>query len=252
MVSPLILMGLWEICARMGILNPAFVPAPTAIARAGVQLVLTGELLNHAAISLAHAFIGFAIGSALAIPAGFLVGLLKCGEIVLEPPIELLRSIPPISMISAALLWFGIGASLSVFIIAWACFFPLYINTVAGAKRIEVRFIQAARSLGARTPHLLYKVILPQSMPMIFAGFRTSLATSLMGAVISEMFGAQSGLGFLIMNSERYFLADKMFAGIVCIGLLGFLLNQMLLCIERKSIKWSRPVTLAIDRNGAL
>jgi sulfonate transport system permease protein len=251
-ISPFLILVLWETCIQAGILNPVFMPAPTAIAKAGFQLLLTGELLRHAAISLSHAFAGFGIGSVLAILAGFVIGLKKSGEVVLESPLELLRSIPPISMISVALLWFGIGAALSIFIIAWACFFPLYINTVAGVKKTELRLIQAARALGARKPHLLFKVILPQTMPMIFAGLRTSLATSLMGAVISEMFGAQSGLGFLIMDSERFFFADKMFAGIVCISLLGFLLNQILMLIERKSSRWNRPVLLESHRNGAL
>jgi ABC-type nitrate/sulfonate/bicarbonate transport system permease component len=130
-------------------------------------------------MSLWRAFCGFSIGAPLALISGAFIGLKKVGDDFLEPPIELLRSIPPMSMISVALLWFGIGFKLSVFIIAWAIFFPIYINTVAGFKKTDRRYIQAARTLGAKQTDLILKVILPQAMPMIFAGLRLSLSTSL-------------------------------------------------------------------------
>jgi sulfonate transport system permease protein len=251
-ISPILLLILWEIGVRIQLINPLFVPAPSSIAKAGWQLLISGDLSRHACASLLRALCGFFMGSPLAIISGVIIGLKKSGEDFLEPPLELLRSIPPVSMISVALLWFGIGAKLSIFIIAWASFFPLYINTIAGVKKVELRLIQAARTLGAKRSDLLIKVIMPQTMPMIFAGLRTSLATSLMGAVITEMFGVQSGLGYLIMDSERYFFADKMFVGVICISLLGFLLSRILLFIEYKTSKWNRSLSMAKSRNEIL
>jgi ABC-type nitrate/sulfonate/bicarbonate transport system permease component len=251
-ISPLMLIFLWEIGVQTNIINPLFLPAPSAIAKASWQLLISGDLVRHAGTSLWRAFCGLSIGAPLAIISGVFIGLKRSGEDYLEPPLELLRSIPPVSMISVALLWFGIGAKLSIFIIAWATFFPLYINTIAGVRKAEPRFIQAARTLGAGQSDLLIKIVMPQAMPMIFAGLRTSLATSLMGAIITEMFGAQSGLGFLIMDSERFFFADKMFVGVICISMLGYLLSGILAFIEHKTSKWQKPLSMAKNRNGII
>jgi ABC-type nitrate/sulfonate/bicarbonate transport system permease component len=251
-ISPVLLVILWELGVHVKVVNPLFLPAPSAIAMASWQLLVSGEIIRHTGISLLRTCAGFSIGTLLAVISGVFIGLKKSGEDFLEPPLELFRSIPPVSMISVALLWFGLGARLSIFVIAWASFFPLYVNTISGIKKVELGFIQAARTLGASRSDLLIKIIMPQAMPMIFAGLRTSLATSLMGVIVSEMFGAQAGLGFLIMDSERFYFADKMFVGIISISLLGFILSRLLLFIEYKTSKWRRSLSASKFQNGII
>jgi len=243
-ISPVVIVLLWELLVRIKLLNPVFIPTPSSIAIEWWRLLLNGILLKHVSISLARALSGFTIGSTLAIIIGISIGWKRYIEDIIEPPLELLRSVPPVAFISVALLWFGIGNRLTVFIISWACFFPLYINTIEGVKGVELRMVQAARTLGAKPLQVLFKVIVPSAMPMIFAGLRTSLANAMMAIIVTEMIGAQSGLGYLIMDSERYYFIDTMFAGIATISILGFLFGRFLLAIEAKVLAWHRKMSM--------
>ncbi len=249
-VSPIILVVLWELLIRAKVINALFLSAPSSIAKAGWGLLVNGELVTHTLISISRSLTGFFIGSSLAVIVGIFIGWKRHVEDILEPPIELLRSLPPVSLISVALLWFGIGNGLALFIISWACFFPAYINTIEGVKGVDLQLVRAALTLRASQKNILFKVIIPASLPMIFAGLRTALGTALMGVIISEMVGARSGLGFLILESERYYLVDKMFVGIATISVVGFLLGRLLLAIEHKVIAWHREMSMTYRKKS--
>jgi ABC-type nitrate/sulfonate/bicarbonate transport system permease component len=157
---------------------------------------------------------------------------------VFEPLLELLRPIPPIAMIPLAILWLGIGEVSKVFIIMYGAFFPILVNTVAGFREVETVHIRAAQSLGASRLEIFRDVVLRSAFPFIVVGARLGMSMAFIVLVAAELIASSEGLGYMINDARYNFQTDKIFLGMACIGVLGFLLNKGLLEIERRVLKW--------------
>lgn len=207
-------------------------------------MVVQGELYPHIAASLVRILAGFLVASALAIPIGVVMGWSQRIYRTFEPLIELLRPIPPISLIPIAMLWLGVGDESKVFIIAFASFFPLLINTIYGVRGVDEYLIKSAKMLGANKYHIMRKVVIPAALPYIFAGIRISLAIAFMSLIAAEMVAASSGLGFLIIVSEQTFHIKDMYATLITILLLGYVSALIIIAIENHYTKWHKAITL--------
>jgi ABC-type nitrate/sulfonate/bicarbonate transport system permease component len=159
---------------------------------------------------------------------------------LLEPLIELLRPIPKAALVPALVLFLGVDNAMKITSIALAVFFPIVINTVQGARGVDPVLINTARTLGVRPFSLLRKLILPASAPFIFAGMRLSIALGLILAVISEMIAGTGGIGFLIIDMQRAFRVRQMYAWIVILAVVGYLLNLLLVLAEHRMLFWYR------------
>jgi ABC-type nitrate/sulfonate/bicarbonate transport system permease component len=155
-----------------------------------------------------------------------------------EPLTELLRPIPKAALVPPLVLFLGVGDAMKITSIALAVFFPVLINTVQGARGVDPVLIDTARTLGVRPLPLLRKIILPASAPFIFAGIRLSIALGLILAVISEMIAGTGGVGFLIIDMQRAFRIRQMYAWIVILAVVGYLLNLLFLAAERRFLFW--------------
>jgi NitT/TauT family transport system permease protein len=234
----------WEVVSRLGIFHPFFMPPLSLILLKLVEMFIDGEIFPHIVSSLIRIALGFFAALVLAIPIGVILGWSKRIYKIFELTIEILRPVPPISLIAIAMLWLGIGEAPKIFIIGFACFFPILINTIYGVRGVDDHLIKSAKMLGANESQILYKVVIPSALPYIFAGIRVSLAIAFMTLIAAEMVAANSGLGFLIIFSEQTFQIKEMYATLITILLLGAISAMILIRIENHYTRWHKEITL--------
>jgi len=234
----------WEIISRLGIFNTFYMPPLSLILLKLVEMFINGEIFPHIVSSLSRISLGFFAALVLAIPIGVVLGWSKRIYKIFELTIEILRPIPPIALIAIAILWLGIGEAPKIFIIGFACFFPILINTIYGVRGVDDHLIKSAKMLGASESQIIYKVVIPSALPYIFAGIRVSLAIAFMTLIAAEMVAANSGLGFLIIFSEQTFRIKEMYATLISILLLGSFSAMILIRIENYFTRWHKEITL--------
>lgn len=232
------ILGLWEAASVSGLLNPFYFPPVHHVATGLLASLLDGTLPGAVAASLARGFAGYAIAMAAAVTLGLLAGFYPFVRDLIDPTVEFLRPLPSPAIIPVAILLLGIGATMKVFIVAWACFFPILLNTVDGVRGIPPALVETARNLGLRQPAILLSVVLPAASPMIFTGLRIAIAVMLILTVISEMVAGNSGIGFLILEAERTFRVAEMYGFILALAALGYGLNRAFLGVERRVLAW--------------
>lgn len=246
-ISPVLLILAWELIGRFELVDPFFLPPPTAILQAMARLAISGELFRHTAISLYRALGGYFLAAVLGLGFGIVICWSKKAEDLLDPVFELIRPVSTLGLVPLVIIWFGIGNGSKIAIVFKACFFPILLNTVAGIKGVNVKLIQAARSLGANEFQLWTKVILPAALPVIFTGMRISTAISMLAIVGVEMLAADAGLGFMIIDAQRVFATDKMFVGIITLSVMGFFLDLLARALQKRFVGWHLD-TLAAGR----
>lgn len=242
--SPLLLLIVWELISRAGWVPAWFLPVPTRVLEALWAMIASGELAYHVGISMARALSGYATATVVGIGLGLLIAWSRLVEDFFDPLIELVRPLSTFALIPIFFLWFGIGDTSKVMIIFKACFFPIVLNTIAGIKGVDRRLILAARSLGARGRQVWMRVLLPAALPMIITGMRISTAISIMALVGVEMLSSDSGIGFLVIDAQRTFDTERVFAGILVLSLLGFGLDRLARRAEARILGWHIQTSL--------
>ena len=236
-VFVLALMGLWEIVGRRDT-SGLFPPLSEVLVETGDVLgsqALTGDILP----SVVRALIGFVLGSAVAIALGVALGWWRALEPWTTAPLEFLRAVPVPALVPLAVALYGSTDSMKVGIIALGAFWPVLLNTVDGIRRVEPGYIESARVYTSGSNlSILRRVVLPAATPQITTGLRIGLAISLILMVVSEMFGASSGLGYLILQSQRLYALTSMYAGVVILALIGLLLTASFSAVERRAMFW--------------
>ena len=244
LISPLLLLMIWELITRQGWIPAWFLPVPTEVFQTLIDMVISGELLHHAAISLGRAISGYAMAAVVGVGLGVLIAWSRVVEDFFDPLIELIRPLSTFALIPIFFLWFGIGNTSKIMIIFKSCFFPIVLNTIAGIKGVDKKLIMAARSLGADGGQMWTRVLLPSAMPMIITGMRISTAIAMMALVGVEMLSSDSGLGFLVIDAQRTFDTERVFAGIVVLALLGFSLDRLARKIQDRILSWHHETSL--------
>ncbi len=229
------LIACWQIlCALYA--NPLLLPPPKIVAVTAWKMILSGELFKHIAASLQRVLIGFATGSLCGLIIGVLIGRIKIVRSLLEPVIELVRPISSVAMIPIAIIWFGIGEPSRYFIIFHTAIFTVLINTAAGVAATPLIRIRAAESMGFNDLRVFIKVILPSSLPYILTGMRIGVALSFLAVVASEMIAAPSGIGYLIMQSRLLIQTQKLFVGLVTLGIVGAITDRSFRVLIEKTM----------------
>ena len=206
---------------------PILFASPARTVRAFVSMAGSGELFQHIGSSLARIWAGFLLGSAVAIPAGLLMGTVSWTRRALEPYVEFFRFIPPIAFLPLAILWFGIGETSKIFLIFYCTVWIVLLNTMAGIFAIDPTKLRAARSLGFGQRDLFTRVMAPSSVPYIVTGMRIGMGNSFMTVVAAEMLAANTGIGYVIFSSRLFYQTDKMFVGLILLGVLGLLTDRL-------------------------
>ncbi len=233
-ILPVTAIVLWEASVRAGWIDRLLLPAFSEVLQALWETIRSGELVRHLGPSMLRAGGGFLIALVLAVPTGMWVGWSPGAKEYLGSLLELLRPVPPITIVPLAMLWFGIGSASKLFVIAYGCFWSILINTILGVVEINPLLVKAARVMGIRGFDFFRKILLPAALPKIFAGVRISTGIALVVLVASEMVASPNGIGYMIIDAERTFRTPEMFAGIIVISILGLVLNTLLTELERR------------------
>jgi ABC-type nitrate/sulfonate/bicarbonate transport system permease component len=232
------LVVLWEIVTRAGWVRPLFLPAPSSVLEELVDMARSGLLWTHLWASVRRLLWGFGAGAAAGVSVGVAIGFFSRAEAVGQPLIAATFPIPKIALLSLLILWLGIGEASKVTVIALGVFFPMAINTYAGVRQADPLLIRAAVAFGARRWSVIRKVILPSALPMIFAGLKLGAGTALLLLVAAEMIGAESGIGFLVLQSGNLNETTRLMVGLVVLSALGVLSSWSLNRLERLAIPW--------------
>jgi ABC-type nitrate/sulfonate/bicarbonate transport system permease component len=195
---------------------------------------------TDAAPSLGRMGAGYGIAIVVGISLGMLLGLVPLIARALGPPLEFLRAVPPPVLIPVAILVFGIGNEMKVFVIVAGCIWPILLNTIDGVRGVEPTMLEMSRSYGLSRARLWSRVLLPAALPQVFSGLRAALSIALILMVVSEMVASTNGIGFFVLDAQRTFAIPEMWSGIILLGLLGYTLNGLLMLAERRILRWHR------------
>jgi ABC-type nitrate/sulfonate/bicarbonate transport system permease component len=239
-LSPLILLGLWEICARTHLIDVRFFPAPTNIIKHLVDLAVSGALWKHAGASLYRLGFGFVVGCTPAIVLGLAIGLYRPVRAAFDPLISATYPIPKSSLLPLILLIFGLGESSKIAMVAIGVFYPVVINTAAGVRQIAPIFLDVGRNFGASRFNMFRTVALPGSLPLIMTGIKLGAGMGLVLIAIAEMVGAKQGLGYMIWNAWELFDVETMYVGLFVIAIIGFVMNTGFDALERAIVPWRK------------
>jgi ABC-type nitrate/sulfonate/bicarbonate transport system permease component len=239
-ISPLAVLLIWELGSRSGMVDALIVPPPSAALADLVKLTLSGELQRALWASLSRILFGFAFAVTVGIVLGALMARVRLLDLILDPLVELLRPISPLAVFPLAILWFGIGDASKIFVIALAASFPVILNTYAGVRSIDPNFFRASQSLGADPIEIFTTIVLPGSLPQIFTGVRLAWGISLIVIIAAEMVGATVGIGYMVLEAQQTFRTERVFAGIIVIGLLGFLTDLGFRRLRKILLPWYR------------
>jgi ABC-type nitrate/sulfonate/bicarbonate transport system permease component len=210
----------WELASRT-VLNATLIPPPSVVAGTASEMIRSGELAVHVAISLRRIFVGFVLGSTLGIGLGLVAARSAVMRDILRPVLAVCSSVPPIALIPLAMVWFGIDEPARLFLIIYLAAVLMVPATMSGVSNIKPIRLRAAASLGARPSHIYLKVMLPDALPFVLNGLRVTLGFCFMVVVAAEMIGANTGIGYLIMQSRYFAVTTKMFVGILVLGVMG-------------------------------
>jgi sulfonate transport system permease protein len=240
LVSPIVLLLLWQAASSSGLLPERFVASPVKIARTAVDLTTAGTLPDAIVVSLQRVAIGFAIGAAAGVVLALAAGLSRLGENAVDPPMQMLRALPFYGLIPLFILWFGIGETPKVALVALGVAFPLYLNTFAGIRSVDGRLTEAGRVLRLSRTALIRHVILPGALPQTLVGLRQSLGVAWLALIVAEQVNADSGLGWMINDARDFMRTDVIVVGLVVYSALGLLTDAFVRLIERRALAWRR------------
>lgn len=233
--SWLLFLALWQLIAMNS--NPDYFPTPLQTALGAKELLTDNSLVGYIFISFRRVVLGWLLGSLLGIPAGLLIGRFKWLRQLVEPYLNFFRFIPAIAFITLFILWFGIGEQSKVILIMYATLFIVVLNTAAGVVNVDDDKIRSARSLGASERQIMLHIIIPATVPAFFTGVRLAMGNSFMAIVGAEMIAANEGVGYLIWTSRLYSKTDWIFVGLLLLGVMGFIGDQVLRWVGRTTLK---------------
>ncbi|MFJ3697401.1 ABC transporter permease [Streptomyces sp. NPDC090052] len=228
--------AVWAVVAALGLVEN--LPAPTGVAEKAGAMISDGTLASDTFASLRRVFLGYALGVAVAIPVGFLMGWYPIARALIEPYIQFFRTIPPLALIPLAVVLLGIGEVPKIAVIFLASFMSCVLSSFQGVIDVDRTLINAARVLGASDRTIFAKVVVPASTPFILVGMRIGLGASWATVVAAELIGAQEGLGYRMQKASTWFDMDAVFVSLITIGVLGLVMDRLLLLAERRLTGW--------------
>lgn len=232
-----VVIGAWQ--AASGTIVPEFfISKPTAILASLRAQILTGNLFFHIGITATEAFVGFVLGACAGVAVGVALGRFHFLADLLQPFILAFYSLPKIALAPLFILWIGIGMNMKIVLTGTVVFFLVFLNTFTGVRSVSKELEAILHLMGASERHVLAKVVLPSAITWVFAGLRISVPYALIGAIVGELIASNRGLGFVLANASGQFDTAGVFAALIVIMMLAFILNALVRVAEMKLMPW--------------
>jgi sulfonate transport system permease protein len=244
-ISPVLLVGLWQLLSSTGVLPASKLVSPASVAHTAYTLVVTnsptyGTLQESLLVSAERWAIGFSIGTVIAIALAVVTGLSRIAEHILDPIVQVLRSVPLLGILPLFVIWFGIGELPKDLIVLLGALFPMYVNTFAGIRGVDPKLGELGKVLGLSRWELIWHIVLPGALPQALAGLRLGVVSSLLALVVGEQINANAGLGFMITQAESFLQNNIIMVALIVYAILGLLADWIVRVIERKALAWRR------------
>ncbi len=249
------MLALWQILSTTGVVSQQKLPSLTTLWSTAVHLITTnsptyGTLQHAMLISLERVAIGFVIGGGLAMILATVAGLSRFGENAIDPVMQALRTLPLFGLIPVFIVWFGIGESPKIMLVALAAAVPLHLNTFSGIRGVDSKLAELGRVLGLSRGEMIRNIILPGALPTILIGLRQSLGTAWLALVVAEQINANAGLGYIINQGEQFLQQNVIFVALIVYLILGLLTDYIVRLIERRALSWRRGSWRPSHRTG--
>ncbi|HEX6452725.1 MAG TPA: ABC transporter permease [Trebonia sp.] len=245
LISPVLLIALWQLLSATGVLPPSKLVSPASIMHTAYTLITTnnpsyGTLQNSLLVSAERWGIGFSLGTVIAVALAVASGLSRFAEAALDPIVQVLRSIPLLGILPLFVVWFGIGELPKDLIVLFGALFPMYVNTFAGIRGVDSKLGELAQVLGLSRWELIRHIVLPGALPQALAGLRLGIVSSLLALVVGEQINANAGLGFMITQAESFLQNNIIMVALIVYAILGLLADWIVRVIDRKALAWRR------------
>ncbi|MFT8717916.1 ABC transporter permease [Acetobacter sp.] len=243
-LSPLVLVLLWQTACSTGFLSTRLVASPAQILTTGWGLVHDGTLPTNLGVSLLRAVTGLSLALLAGTSLALISGLSRIGENIVDAPLQILRTLPVLALVPLFILWFGIGETPKILLVALGSTFPIYLNLHKGIRSIDPKLLEMTRTLRLSRTQTIRDVILPGALPDLLVGIRFAVGISWLMLVVAEQVNADSGIGHMMMDAQDFLRTDIIFVGLAIYGLLGLVSDQFVRFLERQALVW-RPVHLS-------
>lgn len=241
-VLPLSLLLAWQWLTSHGVISPGVLASPLDTLAVSVRLLEDGSLIQALAISLQRAAIGLLIGVSIGLTLGVAAGYWRTGEYLIDPNMQMLRTVPFVAAAPLFMAWFGIGETVKIAIIAFATLFPIYIGTYDGIRQQNRRLWEVARATGMRTRETLQEIIIPGALPSVLLGLRYALTLSVISLVIAEQINVNGGIGAMMFEARKFVQTDVMALCLLLYALLGVMANGLARLLESWLLRWRKEV----------
>jgi NitT/TauT family transport system permease protein len=248
---PIVILIAWQIAVDVFHFGSGFIPTPVEVFQLLHTWILgpvandrySGTWITSVEASATRVFAGFAVASATGIVVGMLIGRSEVFADIVDPLIQMLRPIPVSAWVPFSLIFFGIGPAAAIFLVSLGAFFPVTLNTAAGARQVSILHTRSARMLGAGALRTILSVIIPSAMPSILVGLRLAMGLSWVLLIVAEMVAVKSGLGYDLWNAYYYSRMDVIVAAMLTIGVFGFLSDRLILAFSAYLLRWQTAGT---------
>ena len=240
--GPVALVAIWEFASAVGWLSPKFLAAPSTAVLTSFELLASGTLADHFLASAQRAYLGLGIGVALGLALALASGLTRIGEASIDGLVQIKRAVPTLALIPLAILWLGIGEAMKVALIASSVLVPIYINTHAALRGIDIHHVELARSVGLTRGAFLREVALPGALPGFFTGLRLAVTTCWTALVVLEQINTSEGIGYLMNRARDYGQTDIIVVGLAIYAILGLGSDFAVRLWERKALSYRKAL----------
>ena len=229
---------LWEAVVRLGLANAVFFPAPSTVAAAMARMIAGQDLLWHAGVSTLRVWSAFLLAAVMAVPIGILMSSYRVVGAALEPIVDFIRYLPVPALVPLSIIWFGVGEGTKIFLLWLGTFFQLVLLVADDMRRVPQEYIEITQTLGAKPRQILRDVAFRAMLPNLVDNLRVTLGWCWTYLIIAEIVAASSGIGFVIWTARRYMKTPEVMAGVVLIGIIGLVSDQLLRALHRRMFRY--------------
>ncbi len=237
-ISPIAIVLVWQLASSSGLLSPKTLAAPTDILATAWDLTTSGDLPDALLVSLRRAVLGLLLGVSAAVALGSIAGLSRAGDALVDPPMQMIRTLPLFGLVPLFILWFGIGETSKIALVALGVVIPLYLNLVAALRGIDRELYDVATTLKLTRSERIRHITFPGALPGALVGFRQSLGVAWLALVVAEQVNTSSGLGYLINNARDFLQTDVIVVGLLAYAVLGLITDAVVRRLEARALAW--------------